>query len=158
MYLYIITNGNLTSVSQEKANVLNLLFSIVFENEGTGELPVFPDRPFAEPLCSIDISTDKISEAIDKIKATKSKGPDNIHPKLVKVQKINVTATTVNLHQISERRKNPWCLGSWPHLSHTQKWAKNKSRKLSANKLNVITRKDIRKTYKRWNCILYDKK
>ena len=84
MYLYIITNGNLTSVSQEKANVLNLLFSIVFENEGTGELPVFPDRPFAEPLCSIDISIDKISKATDKIKATKSKGPDNIHPKFVK--------------------------------------------------------------------------
>ena len=53
-----LTNGNLTSDSQEKANVLNSFFSSVFENEGTGELPDFPDRPFAEPLCSTDISTD----------------------------------------------------------------------------------------------------
>ena len=68
----------------EKANVLNSFFSGVFENEGTGELPHFPDRPFAEPLCSTDISIDKISKAIDKIKATKPKGPDIIHPKLVK--------------------------------------------------------------------------
>ena len=79
-----LTNGNLTSDSHEKANVLNSFFSSVFENEGTGELPDFTDQPFAEPLCSTDISIDKISKTKDKIKATKSKGPDNIHPKLVK--------------------------------------------------------------------------
>ena len=53
-----LTNGNLTSDSQEKANVLNSFSSSVFENEGTGELPDFPDPPFAKPLCSTDISID----------------------------------------------------------------------------------------------------
>ena len=70
-----MANGNLTSDNQEKANVLNSFFSSVLENEGYGELPDFSDRQFAEPLYSISISDDKISKAaIDKIKATESKG------------------------------------------------------------------------------------
>ena len=79
-------NGSLTSDSQKKANILNSFFASVFENEGAGDLPEFQDRQFAEPLCSTNITVDRILKAIDKINASNSKGPDNIHvhPKLIK--------------------------------------------------------------------------
>ena len=69
-------NGSLTSDNQEKANILNSFFASVFENEGAGDLPEFQDRQFAEPLCSTNITTDRISKTKDKINASKSKGLD----------------------------------------------------------------------------------
>ena len=77
-------SGDLTSDSQEKANILNKFFVSVFENEGNKNLPDFQDRPFIEPLHSIEITERKLEKAIDKVKETKSKGPDNIHPMLIK--------------------------------------------------------------------------
>ena len=77
-------NGSLTSDNQEKTNILNSFFASVFENDGAGEMPEFQDRQFIEPLCSTNITIDRISKAIDKIKASKSKGTDNIHPKMIK--------------------------------------------------------------------------
>ena len=77
-------NGSLTSDNQEKANIQNSFFASVFENESAGDLPEFQDRQFAERLCSTNITIDRISKAIDKINGSKSKGPDNIHPKLIK--------------------------------------------------------------------------
>ena len=76
-------SGDLTSDSQEKANILNKFFVSVFENEGNENLPDFQDRPFIEPLHSIEITERKLEKAIDKVKETKSKGPDNIHPMLI---------------------------------------------------------------------------
>ena len=80
-------SGDLTSDSQEKANILNKFFVSVFENEGNENLPNFQDRPFIEPLHSIEITERKLEKAIDKVKETKSKGPDNIHPMLIKKRK-----------------------------------------------------------------------
>ena len=77
-------NGSLTSENQEKTNILNYFFASVFENEGAEDLPECQDRQFAEPLCPTNITTDRISKAIDKTNAPKSKGSDNIHPKLIK--------------------------------------------------------------------------
>ena len=48
-------NGDLTSDRQEKADILNNFFVSVFENEGNENLPDFQDRPFTEPLYSIEI-------------------------------------------------------------------------------------------------------
>ena len=77
-------SGDLTSDSQEKANILNKFFVNVFENEGNENLPDFQDRPFIEPLHSVEITERKLEKAIDKVKETKSKGPDNIHPMVIK--------------------------------------------------------------------------
>ena len=77
-------NGSLTSDNQETANIQNSFFASVFENKDAGDLPEFQDRQFAEHLCSTNITTDRISKAIDKINASKSIVPDNIHPKLIK--------------------------------------------------------------------------
>ena len=47
-----MSNGDLTSDSQEKADILNNFFVSVFEDEGTENVPTFPDHPFTEPLYS----------------------------------------------------------------------------------------------------------
>ena len=65
-------NGNLTSDSQEKANILNKCFVSVFEIEGNENLLESQDRPFIAPLCSVEISNSKLSKAIDKVKAIRS--------------------------------------------------------------------------------------
>ena len=52
--------------------------------EGTEALPDFEHRNFDEPLDSVTIDRTKIAKAIDKLKASKSQGPDQIHPKLLK--------------------------------------------------------------------------
>ena len=59
-------------------------YASVFAVEGPEALPEFEDRIFAEPLTDIDINETNIAKAIDKLKASKSQGPDQIHPKLIK--------------------------------------------------------------------------
>lgn len=76
-------DGNCTNESSEKAEILNNYFASVFESEGSETLPDFEDRNF-EPLTDIEITQSKVSKAIDKLKPSKSQGPDNIHPKLIK--------------------------------------------------------------------------
>ena len=44
--------------------------------EGAEALPPFEDRNYNEPLLNIKINASKIAKAIDKLKASKSQGPD----------------------------------------------------------------------------------
>ena len=76
--------GTLTNDNQQKADLLNCYFASVFETEGSGPLPDFPDREFMEVLTTIDITDDDIKKAIAKLKPSKSQGPDNLHPKFIK--------------------------------------------------------------------------
>ncbi|MEW8548552.1 MAG: reverse transcriptase domain-containing protein [Candidatus Thiodiazotropha sp.] len=77
-------DGTLTNDSQEKAEVLNQYFASVFEKEGPEALPEFHDRTFTESLDTININENLVGKAVDKLKPSKSQGPDNIHPKLIK--------------------------------------------------------------------------
>ena len=79
-----LPDGSYTNDNQEKAEILNSYFASVFAVEGPEALPEFEDRIFAEPLIDIDINETNIAKAIDKLKASKSQGPDQIHPKLIK--------------------------------------------------------------------------
>lgn len=76
--------GTLTNDNQLKANLLNCYFASVFEIEEPGPLPDFPDREFMDTLSDIIITDDDIKKVIVKLKASKSQGPDNLHPKLIK--------------------------------------------------------------------------
>ena len=42
---------------------------------------------YSQPLESLIFTEEQVSKAIDRIKASKSQGPDNIHPKLIKETK-----------------------------------------------------------------------
>ena len=54
-------------------------------------MPDFKERNFAKPLTNIEINETKIKKTIDKLKASKSQGPDQIHPKLIKECKDSLT-------------------------------------------------------------------
>ena len=51
------------------------------------ELPEFMERNYSQPLESLMFTEEQDSKAIDHIKASKSQGPDSIHPKLIKETK-----------------------------------------------------------------------
>ena len=64
--------------------MLNTYFASVFEIESQGALPEFPDRDFHETLSYVEITENLVEKAIDRLKPSKSQGPDNLHPKLIK--------------------------------------------------------------------------
>ena len=74
--------GTLKNENNQKAALLNQFF--VFESEGAEPIPDFPDREFNETKTTVDISESTILKAISKLKPSKSQGPDNLHPKLIK--------------------------------------------------------------------------
>ena len=75
----LVVDGN-----QERANILNKYFASVFLKEESVPLPNFDDRNYAQELNITSVTELKISKAIDRIKPSKSSGPDNIHPKILK--------------------------------------------------------------------------
>ena len=77
-------DGSSTNDNQEKAEILNNYFASVFAEEGSEALPDFEERNFVEPLTNIEINETKSIKTIDKLKASKSQGHDQIHPKLIK--------------------------------------------------------------------------
>ena len=79
-----LPDGSSTNDNQEKAEILNNYFASVFAEEGPEAFPDFEERKFAEPLTNVEINETKIKKAIDKLQASKSEGPDQIHPKLIK--------------------------------------------------------------------------
>ena len=79
--------------NHETACILNKFFASVFEKEGDDELPELAKRNYSQPLESLLFTEEQVSKAIDHIKASKSQGPDNIHPKLIKETKSAIKKT-----------------------------------------------------------------
>ena len=63
---------------------MNNYFASAFQKDGSEQIPNFNDRNYEQELSIIIITADKISKAIDRLKCSKSQGPDNIHPMLLK--------------------------------------------------------------------------
>ena len=77
-------DGTAIDDNQEKADLLNSYFASVFQNEESEPIPNFEDRAFQHEINTVMITLDKISKTIDRLKPSKSQGPDNIHPMLLK--------------------------------------------------------------------------
>ena len=78
------SDGSAINGNQERANLLHNYFASVFQKEESMPLPNFDDRQFLQELNTILVTEENILKAIDRIKPTKSQGPDFIHPKLIK--------------------------------------------------------------------------
>ena len=57
-----VPDGTLTTNDRETANVLNEFFASVFEKEGDGDLPFFPEQQYAEELSTINISSENVNK------------------------------------------------------------------------------------------------
>ena len=57
---------------------------MLFEKEGDKQLPDFPEQPYTTELENINITEGSVHKIICQWKPSKSKGPDNFHPKLIK--------------------------------------------------------------------------
>ena len=74
----------MTENDKEKAEVLSKQFSNVFTDEPEGDTPTLPDRDYQSILDDIEITEEIIKKKLEKLNVTKSPGPDNIHPRVLK--------------------------------------------------------------------------
>jgi hypothetical protein len=73
--------------SSEPAVVAELFrsyFASVYLGELSTEHPVLEQRPFREPLLSINFTVDEVREQLCIVNAHSSMGPDDIHPRILK--------------------------------------------------------------------------
>ena len=85
IYDLIDKNGKLTSDDKEKCDILNSFFSSVFTIEDTSHIPAFNYDKTLPPLETCSITIKDMEDALYNLNANKSPGPDNIHPKLLKL-------------------------------------------------------------------------
>ena len=76
-------NGELTTSSEEKAQVLNEFFGSVFTDEADSD---YPECKFEveSPLNDLSITEEQMCKVLTSLKVSKSPGPDLIHPRLLR--------------------------------------------------------------------------
>ena len=72
----------MTGGDQEKAETLGKKFSSVFTNEPEGTWE-FLDKPEIRHSLNINITEDKLLKKLQKLKISKSAGPDGVHPRIL---------------------------------------------------------------------------
>ena len=72
----------MTGSDQEKAETLGKIFSSVFTNEPEGTWE-FLDKPEIRHSLNINITEDKLLKKLQKLKISKSAGPDGVHPRVL---------------------------------------------------------------------------
>ena len=72
----------MTGSDQEKAETLRNFFSSVFTNEPEGTWE-FLDKPEIRHSLNINITEDKLLKKLQKLKISKSAGPDGVHPRVL---------------------------------------------------------------------------
>ena len=74
--------GVIVSEGTKKATILNEFFTSVFTKENTSKMPTFNNRNNRATINSFKITTEVVGKYLKELNASKSQGPDNLHPKL----------------------------------------------------------------------------
>ena len=72
--------GEIVSEGTKKATILNEFFTSVFTKENTSEMPTFNNRSHGATINSFKITTEVVGKYLKRLNASKSQGPDNLHP------------------------------------------------------------------------------
>ena len=83
-FSYFFLSGNTLGNDIDIAERLNNHFSSVFTNEDVSNIPTFDNRVFAHETSTTSITVDKIKKNIMGLKESKSQGPDELHPRVIK--------------------------------------------------------------------------
>lgn len=90
-----------SNTEEEKAEILSDYFAEVLEEEPQGEIPYLAPRTLiTPPLTDIDVTPEKVLKRLKNINPTKSPGPDNLHPKVIKE---NATALLPIIHPLIKK-------------------------------------------------------
>ena len=80
-----LQNKTVVTTDQVKADVFSEYFASVFTNEPLHNIPD-PMHPMPEnSMPNIQISAEIIGKELDKLNVNKSCGPDNLHPRILRV-------------------------------------------------------------------------
>ena len=77
-------DGTNMNNDQEKASELNEFFSSIFTDEDIVDLPTFQDRHNNVLLENVEIKEEDVYEYLKALNASKSPGPDGLHPRVLK--------------------------------------------------------------------------
>ena len=77
-------DGIITEDNIEKVDILNTLFTSVFTKEDLNGIAEFNANYNGHCIINIKFSEKDIEEILKALKVTKSRGPDNIHPRILK--------------------------------------------------------------------------
>ena len=76
-------DGSLSKSTLEKCDMFNNFFASVFTKEGDGEMPYF-SKDVNNPLETLSVSNEQMYKALNSLNVSKSPGPDEIHPRILK--------------------------------------------------------------------------
>ena len=78
-------DGEITSNDQEKSEVLNNFFTSVFTDEDLNNIPDLDiKKDIQEKSSSAEVTTEEMKKLLEQLKAGKSPGPDQLHPRILK--------------------------------------------------------------------------
>ena len=75
--------GEIVTEGIKKATILNEFFTSVFIKENTSEMPLFNSRCEGVSIDNFEITAEMVEKYLKRLNASKSQGPDNLHPKLL---------------------------------------------------------------------------
>ena len=128
--------GELAEGNCDKAEVLNKHFSSVFTREGNDELPDFSQQPCQGELLDITFTASEIDKKLLNLKISKSPGPDQIHPRLLKEMH---SVLNVPLEKLFTRLLKLGCPEAWKvwHITPICKKGNKSEVKLQTYQLNL---------------------
>ena len=99
--------GKLTVNEEHQAQVLAEQFASVMVKEPDGDIPTLPTRPLETlPLDSITITEEAVLKKLKNLDSTKSPGPDEIHPRILKETAIAIAPALTLLYNKSIKSRN----------------------------------------------------